>query len=1236
MPVEQQNAPGSEQLLDEVVAAYMEAKEAGEAPDRGEWLARHPVIAAELAAFFGDEDQFDSLVAPLRTGTPRPGEGSGLPPTTPQGPRTPPVAGTIVWPGTDGLTLGDYEILEEIARGGMGIVYKARQVSLNRLVALKMIRGGQLAHGAEVQRFRREAEAAAHLDHPHIVPIYDVSEHDGAPYFTMKLIDGGNLAQRLVDFRLPKANGQNKKTLRAENANRKANILVLLATVARAVDYAHQRGLLHRDLKPANILLDAQGRPHVTDFGLVKRVSTDEAGQTAAVPRGSLTESGIAVGTPNYMAPEQAAGPKKALTTAADVYSLGAILYELLTGRPPFDADTPLETLVAVLEREPVRPRALSPFVDADLETVCLKCLEKDPSRRYPSARELAEDLERILAGEPIQARPSGGLARLGRWCRRNVALALACGVAAVALLAVAGGSFVFALREASHAGEANEAKTRVQDALGEAKRRLVEANEQRTLAEQRFRQAHRAVGEFCIQLGERQLARYPGLQPVRQAILRAGVKYYKEFLKQKQNDPRLRKEMADTLFSLAFISNVLGKEGDAQAAYEQALTYYQDVLRADPTNAGAQEGLARTSVNLGILHKVFGRPEAALASYRRARDYYSRLNKAHPDQLAYRSGLVASYVNLAGLYRTSGRPVPARAAIRKGLVLAEELVRREPRSARYQRDLSVCLVSLGALYDATDRGQDALACWARARAIQEKQVKAHPNDLEMVRDLAANYHCIGYQLCTAGKTKEGLPSLEKGRRLLERLVRTNRRVTEYVRLLAGIDMDAGQFQESRGQIDKALERYRQAGELREQLARRYPHDQGYQAALAATYTALGGLEEKRGRKAQAMEFFQKAVPLAAEAAGAVPDNGRYRADFSLTLYRFGTALERIGRLDAAAAALWQSVEQRRAALERTPRMVDHVRKLSLYSRALAAVEIKRGHTSACVRTLLECLVLLDEFARLDPRHMLLQCDLSDTLVALGSVFRRTRHWQDARNYYQRARAIRARLLRIIPTEPHFQGAQGDIYYNLATIYFALRQRHEELQYYQKSRDTLLKVAQTRPDLLTYRKNLCVVLHNLGLTFRHFGDTAAAAVSLRQAVEQQRKIIADFPNQEAARQSLARHYRSLAASLRAGHHAAEAAEAVAEWRKLAAPEPRELYLMARELSLIARDVSAGKTPSTGAPSSETKNYGNQAVELLREAVRRGFRDGRRLENSPDFSALRSRQDFQALLAELRK
>jgi WD40 repeat protein len=361
--------------------------------------------------------------------------------------------------GVAGRTFGDYQLLGEVARGGMGVVYRARQVSLGRTVALKMILAGQLASADDVRRFQVEAEAAANLDHPHIVPIYEVGEHDGQHYFSMKLVEGGSLAQAVRGGRWP-----------AQGRDGQRQAAALVETVARAVHFAHQRGILHRDLKPGNILLEWRAEhggepvPYVTDFGLAKRV---EGGQQA-------TGSAV-VGTPGYMAPEQAQG-RQPLTTAADVYALGAILFELLTGRPPFRADTPLATVLQVIQQEPPRPRAVNPRADRDLETVCLKCLDKEPARRYGSAEALADDLGRWLRGEPIQARPAGSLERAWKWARRRPALAALGLTVLLAAAALLGLGVFYNARLQLALDEVEQQKEAVRKVQGEADQQLAAA----------------------------------------------------------------------------------------------------------------------------------------------------------------------------------------------------------------------------------------------------------------------------------------------------------------------------------------------------------------------------------------------------------------------------------------------------------------------------------------------------------------------------------------------------------------------------------------------------------------------------------------------------------------------------------------------------------------------------------------------------------------------------------------
>jgi WD40 repeat protein/predicted Ser/Thr protein kinase len=441
-----------ERRLGEVLAAYFAAVEAGTGPTPEELVAQHPELARDLEGYFADQERFGRLVAPLRPvaqaaraeAATLAGAEATMPPSQFQ--RTEPpatrslvegqglipdrVADTVDAPedpgpgdggdadadlprGTRLRYFGDYELRSVLGKGGMGVVYQARQVSLNRPVALKMIKAGVLAGDDELRRFQNEAEAVALLDHPGIVPVYEIGEHEGQKYFSMKLVLGGSLAERLATYKGdPKA------------------VASLLAEVADAVHHAHMRGILHRDLKPANILIDAEGHGHITDFGLAKRVEADA----------EMTASGAVLGTPAYMAPEQASGRRGAITTATDVHGLGSVLYALLTGQAPFAGDSVVDTLTKVKEQPPEPPRKLNARVPRDLEVICLKCLEKDPRRRYATTQAMADDLRAWLETRPIVARPAGPLEKAVKWARRRPAIAaLSALVVLISLIGMAG-----------------------------------------------------------------------------------------------------------------------------------------------------------------------------------------------------------------------------------------------------------------------------------------------------------------------------------------------------------------------------------------------------------------------------------------------------------------------------------------------------------------------------------------------------------------------------------------------------------------------------------------------------------------------------------------------------------------------------------------------------------------------------------------------------------------------------
>src|SRR5262245_10337089 len=368
--------PQRDERLAALLAALVEQSREGKVPDVEVAARDNPDLAIELRALWAVAGMADDLAL-------CDGAGSDDPTIVPWSPS----AGGAAAPVAVSGEFGGYELLEKIGEGGMGVVYKARQKNLGRIVALKMIQRGALASNADVARFRAEAAAAAHLEHPQIVPVYEVGEQEGQPYFSMKYIAGSTLAKKLAGGPLSPR----------ETA-------MLLLPVCRAIAHAHQHGIIHRDLKPSNILIDADGQPLVSDFGLAKRIDVEHSANEAQAPE-TLTRTGVILGTPSYMSPEQAAGTRGTVGPASDVYSLGAILYQCLTGRPPFQAAAAFDVVMMVLEQDPVLPRLLNPRADADLEMIALKCLQKPAELRYRSVADLADDLAAYLANEPISAR---------------------------------------------------------------------------------------------------------------------------------------------------------------------------------------------------------------------------------------------------------------------------------------------------------------------------------------------------------------------------------------------------------------------------------------------------------------------------------------------------------------------------------------------------------------------------------------------------------------------------------------------------------------------------------------------------------------------------------------------------------------------------------------------------------------------------------------------------------------
>jgi serine/threonine-protein kinase len=761
-----------------------------------------------------------------------------------------PAAPSVDWPRIPGL-----ELVEVLGSGGMGVVFKARQAALDRDVAVKLLRDHHRDDAGRRERFLQEARAVARLRHTHLVQVYQFGEAPAAggtvPYLVLEYVSGGSLAERL--------RGSPQPPVEAAR---------LLETLAEAIHYAHQQGVIHRDLKPANVLLQRAEvkeaeqtevlrgpRPSpppltadlcakVTDFGLAKFLAGSD-----------LTQSGYVLGTPSYMAPETAsqAGP---VTAAVDVYGLGAILYEALTGRPPFTAATAEVTLGLVRRDEPVPPRRLQPTVPRDLETICLKCLRKEPGRRYASARDLADDLRRFRAGEPIRGRPVGAAERVAVWCRRNPVVAGL--LAALLLVFLAGGAGVLwqwqRARGNAAAAERNAADyRRERDVACQEKAR---AEHHLQMVRNRVDRLNRLGGDLLLR---------PGQYRTGQAVLEEALAFYRDLLPEEGSDPRVRREAAQLFGQVAWIHQNLGQAGMAEEAWARQASLLNSLLQEEPASQALRYQLAHCHRWRGNMLRDLGKTDEARQAYGEAARLQEVLLREFPGDARYRMALANTLLNTASLLPVREHADELEPLYRRVVELDRAAFRAAPDDAGLHAELALALGDQGLFFLETGRIPRAEATVREALEIQQRLIVGGRLKSYVERYAARSWVGLGRILAAAGRAPEAEESYRKAVKLLKPLVEESPEAA-YNRIdladtlagLADLLTDPARRQEAEEIRRRVIRHY-------ERLKANFPEVPNHRRKLALSYLKLSGLLRELDRQTEAAEPYRKALEVGPE-----------------------------------------------------------------------------------------------------------------------------------------------------------------------------------------------------------------------------------------------------------------------------------------------------------------------------------------------------------------------------------
>jgi serine/threonine-protein kinase len=1119
-----------------------------------------------------------------------------------------------------------FRILRPHAEGGLGRVSVARDEKLHRQVALKEIRPDRRGDPYLRRRFLAEAEITGQLEHPGVVPVYALEEGpDGEPYYAMRFVQGRTLADAIRAYHAAPA----------PLAFR--DLLKRYTDACQTLAYAHSKGVVHRDLKPANVMVGDYGETLVVDWGLAKRLgaapaagavqpagegaagtmTSDEAQTTDQRPAesagGGLTQAGQVLGTPAYMAPEQAEGRVEELGPAADVYALGAILYEILTGQAPYRG-AGAAVLAQVRQGPPPGPGQVRRGVPPALAAVCQKAMARSAADRYAGAAELAREVERWLADEPVSAYREPLLARAARWGRHHKAtVAGAITLLVTAVLALTASTFLISREQ----GRTEAARGRAQD---------------------NFVKARSAVDLMLTQVSEDedQLFDLPRVAEVRRRLLEEALAFYQGLSQEDSQDPEVRAETARAYLRVGGINDELGRHAEAEGAYRAALSRLGQLAAEHPDVPDYRKELARSHHNLGVLLNATGRAKQAEEAYRAALDLAERLVHEHPAAPDFRYGLALSHASLGLVLQATDQPQAAEASCRAALAHWERLAQEHPATPAYRRGLAHSHASLGALLGATGRPQAAEGAYRAALSHWERLAREQPAVPAYRKGLAASHTSLGALLQATGRPREAESSYRAARDLQERLAHDHPAVPGYRHDLAKTHASLSLVLQATGRPQAAEESCRAARDHWKRLAQEHPAAINFQQGLAGSHYNLGFVLQATGRPKEAEASYRAALALRQRLAHdhpAVPD---YRKELALSHTSLGVLLQATGRPREAEASYRAARDlQERLAREHpaVPAYRDNLANSHFYLGLLLQATGRPKEAEASYRAALD---LRQRLAHDHPAVPDYRKELALSHNRLGGLLQATGRPREAEASYRAALALQERLAREHPAVPGYRSSLADSHTSLGVLLRVTGRPQAAEESCRAALALCERLAQEHSAVPDNRNALAGAMVNLAQLLRDRQDLGGARRVLEQAQDHHQAALRANPNNPTYRLFYRNNRWVLADTLVGlGDHAA-AAEAAAQWAQAAVDPAGDEYnaacFLARCVPLAEKDATLPEARRQELAHS----YADRAVDTLRQAVKNGFKDAAHLKKDPDLDPLRQRADFQQLLQDLEK